>query len=235
MFRLIENLISFLGYLLGVVLIIFSVYPLQKINTTTQDLQTIYPKYCDINNLKKYTQNDIFDNEKNIIKNDLNLNISIDQIKNIINKINSISTYTGKLGYLEIETCLTNENLDTVIAEAKNFFKNKKNLFYITDTNEYLIGVNQIPMLYITNIKIKEDSLIAISNLCHASIINKELYLFIWNDLKGTNLLNFKSEVILFKFKFEDIENLSLYQKSIQNIVNSMHYIKQIINSCKNE
>lgn len=235
MFRLVENLISFLGYLLSIVLIIFSVYPLQKINTTIIDLQTIYPKYCNINNFKKYTQNDIFDNEKDFIKNDLNLNIPIDQIKNIINKINSISTYTGKLAYLEIQTCLTNENLDTVTADAKNFFKNKQNLFNINDTSEYLIGINQMPMLNIANIKIKGDSLIAVSNLCHASIINKELYLFIWNDLKGNNLLNFKSEIILFKFKFEDIENLSLYQKSIQNIINSIHYIKQIINSCKNE
>lgn len=230
MFRLIENLISFLGYLLSIVLIVFTIYPLQKINTTTVDLQTIYPKYCNVDNLKKYSQNDIFDDKKNPLDNDLNLNIPIDQIKNIINKINSVFTYAGRLAVLEIQTCiLTNQDLDSIISDTKNFFKNKQNLFNINDTSEYLIGINQIPMLNIANIKIKGNSLIAISNLCHGSVINKELYLFIWNDLKD------KSEIILFKFKFQDIENLNLYQKSIQNIINSIHYIKQIINSCRNE
>lgn len=232
MFRIIENLLSLLGYIFSILLITFGLYPLEKTNKELISLSTIYNSECTRDTIKVYTQSDILNLNLGNLSNELNSKISITQIKQLLDTINKVLKYSNKDLQLEIEKCVfPDNNLEKYILKAKKYFENKKNITAITDTDQYLIGISQIPLLSISNIHTKNGSLLAHTNLCGGSIINRNMYLFIWNT-SISDEFKINGEVVLFKFNSVNNENNNMYYDFIKNIINSVHYVKYIF-SCK--
>ncbi|BDQ04539.1 MAG: hypothetical protein KatS3mg084_0057 [Candidatus Dojkabacteria bacterium] len=222
MFRFFISLIAILGYMLGITLVSFAIFPLQKTVQKTLDLKDLHS--C-IPHILEYSSNDLDSIQD--LNSQLELNLPLDQIQNLAKNIDTIANYVGMYTKINIEYCdiYTTDQSNDLFTELRNYLKTNSYYYEYGSINDFINSLNQnFPLLKLGMFDLKFNSLFIRTTTCNTPITQSRLYLAIAPDVPE----NTPKRITLITLKLVNNNDSSTIQQGIRNLIETGHYFKEM-------